>query len=253
MDWIYYILPFIIIIIISLLIAYILSEVRIFKNNFNQNTENIIEGSVGWAIVVYGLILGFSISNFYNRYITIRDTFVEEVTNLQLIYRYIKIAPNSKEKNEAIESIRKYAESVINDLLPNLADRKYSLVSDIRYKEMNSKIINFVNKHTDYKFNHNILLRMSTDERIKQLVNEMNFGLYYIYILIFLIIFIIIPLWLNVMANKIVQLIIDSCILIILFTGIYLCILLNNPFTKSPVSFDFSLYKDLINDIKVSA
>ncbi len=244
MEYIFYIL-------IAIIVAAIVSQVRLFYQNNNKNVRTFIEDSLGWIMVIYGLILAFSISIFYDRYISVRDTFVSEVTNLQIITIYFKQMPDSKERNEVIESIKNYTQGVIKYLPGDLQKRRYSPILDDLYFQMNGRIIKYVQKHPENPFDNNILKRMTTNMKIKQLIEEINAGSYYIYILAFLSIFILIPLSLTTIHNRVVQLIIDICILIILFTGIYLCTILNNPFVQSPIAINLSMYEVLLKEINL--
>lgn len=219
-------------ILIAIIIALILSLVRL------ANVEvMLVADSISWCIIVFGLILGFSISNFYNRYIEIRNTFILEVTNMQLIYEMFNQLPNSQ---PVLLSIEKYVVSFI--------DRSSNIEED--YLKMDKEIIKYIQNNPTNPFTNNILLRMSTYQKIKTLTKEITIGNYYIDVLWFLLILIIIPLFFMKFSNRGIQFIVDSCLLVIFFTGMYLCDILNNPFNESPVMIKFDSYKDFINQIR---
>lgn len=233
-------------IIIAIIISIILCLIRPIRKDLDPSEKSIITGSIGWCLVIYGLMAGFSINIFYNRYLEIRNTFITEITNLQLTYRYFKTLPNSE---NVILSMKNYLKSIFIDLLPNLKNKKYSEKSEQLYRDMDNEIIKYLNSNPNI-FVNNILIRMGTDQKIKRLVDEINDGEYYINILIFLFIIILIPLWLTSTVDKYIQFIIDACILIILISALYICIILNNVFDDSPISIKMQGYQDLLDEIE---
>ena len=231
---------------IAIIIAVIITTIRPVRKSLDAPERGIIQNSIGWCLVIYGLILGFSINIFYTRYIEIRNTIVTDVTNLQITTKFFK----SLNAMNVVESIERYTESVINDLVPMLKSGKYSEKTAYLYWKMNQEIVTYVRDHPTVVFDNNILIRMSTDEKFKQILNEINISQYYIKILWFLFIFVLIPLFFISSPDKVIQFILDSSLLIILVTCIYLCSILNNPFMESPVSLKLAAYTDLLNEIK---
>lgn len=220
----------------------------IIRTNVKSSFSASIEISVGWCIFLYGIILGFSISNFYGKYISIRDSFIKEASNLKIIYKTLSLLPNIEDTHDALIAIENYVKSVPIDLLKSLKINKYSNNSKDLYNKMNNEIINYTIKNsTNTIINNNLLIRISSDEFIKQIINEINVGNYYINFLYTLLIFILIPIYFINLNNKILQFILDFCIFSILLSGIYLCQILNNPFIFSPISFHFEIYKNLLD------
>lgn len=217
------------------------------RNAYSLTTEGktITYETVAWCIVVYGIILGFTISNFYNKYILIRETLVTEVTNLEIIFYILKFQPESL---EVIYSIRSYVESVIDDLSCSLQNNKYSPKTAAKYDYMNDEIIKYF---TNSKSNLSVgvINRMSTSEKIEVLVKEIDTGNFYVSVLWLLFFVILIPLYFSKMKNRSVQFLLELCLLIIFLTGIYMCTILNNPFIKSPISLDFASYKSFLAQI----
>jgi hypothetical protein len=239
-------LTIIIYLIIAIMIAIILYLTRFLVPTLSLNDKAITHEIVSWSIIIYGIILGFSISNFYNRYTSIRETLITEVTNLQIIYRIFKTLPDSE---EVIESIKVYTINVTKELIISLGREEYLSSTVMLYRDMDNKIINYFNKHPGNPFVNQILSRLSTDQKIKKLVDEIKSGNYYINMLNILLIFIIIPLWFIKLDNSIIQFFMDICLLIIIACALYLLKILNNPFIKRPISFDLNMYSDLLNEI----
>ena len=114
----------------------------------------------------------------------------------------------------------------------------------------NITLIHPINNNPNNPFNNNILMRMSTDDKIKKLVEEMKSGNYYILLLCFLVVFLLVPLWLSKIRHKWIQFCVDLCFLSLIFSSIYLLTILNVPFGKdNPVSLNVSMYEDLVDEI----
>lgn len=208
-----------------------------------EKGENVTGETIGWCILIFSLILGFTIANFYARYIEIRETFVTEVTNLQIISRFI-------DKNlgkSALLSIKEYAKSVLDDLQYSLANKCYSKRTADLYAKMNTNIQEYLNQNSN--FSTAIVNRMSTSQKIKVLVQEIDVGEFYISSIWLLFIFTLIPLYYSHMKNRKVQLILEFFLILIFSTGIYLCTILNNPLSDTPVKLNLSMYQDLIYEI----
>lgn len=224
-------------IMISLLIMYL-------RPDKGQLNEGFISSTIGWTLIIYGLILAFSINIFYTRYIEIRTIFADEVNNLLLTYRYFKVLPDNE---FVLHSIHSYANSVLNDLLPSLQNGEYSEKTNFYYTQMTNTIINYVNDHPTIVFDNNILIRLTTNERIKQIAIEIK-NQYYITIIWLLFLFVLIPMFFISTPNRSLQFLMDSCILIILLTLIYVITILNNPFRESPIQIELTMYQDLLNN-----
>ena len=90
--------------IISMMIVLLLLVLRRNYDGLSPDGTSKTELLVGWCIIVYSIILGFTLNNFYNRYKEIRKTLVNEVTNLQIIYRIMKQLPNSENVIQSIKA-----------------------------------------------------------------------------------------------------------------------------------------------------
>jgi len=240
-------------IIVAIVLAIIIFYTRRTLNFFNVDEQMLYATIFGWGIIIYALLMTFTISSFYQHYTEERDTFIQESTNLTLIYRIIKLGPKSKYSKRALRSIERYTESVINDVVPDLKQGIYSTKSELLYRQMDYDIITYTYKNTNIADNGaigDILARMSTDQRIKKLSDGIKNGQFLIYILMFLSVFVLLGFWVIKIDNSYIQFIMDISLLVIIFVSIYLLMILNNPFDESPLTLSLSMYDDLLLEIQ---
>lgn len=216
------------------------------NDNLTKTGETKNELIIGWCIIIFSVILGFTIGNFYNRYIDIRNTLVNEVINLQIIYRIFKVLPNSE---GVVESIKKYTESVLLDLKCSLQNGYYSQKTEYLYMNMDNTIIKYFNEYNTNSFLTSVISRLSTSQRIKVIDQEIRTGDFYINILWVLFSLILIPLYFAKMPNKKIQFVIEFCLLSIFISGIVLCGYINNPFVETPVTLKLTMYSDFLNEL----
>jgi hypothetical protein len=243
MDYFMYVL-------IAFIIACIIFVIRPSKSKFDSNEKNIISGSIGWVLVVYALILSFSINIFYSRYVEIRNVFIADASNLHLIYRYLKRSPNSA---YPIFKILEYSQYVSTYLTKNLRHQEFGANVSRLYFEMNNAIIEYVQENPNVIFSNNMLFRINTDQIIIQLTHEIKISSHYLNILWFLFFFVVVLIYFITTSNKLIQFFIDGILLTILLSGIYLCTILSNPFLESPVNINFAAYQDLVREITSSS
>jgi len=240
----------IIIIIIVIIIAIIMFYTRREFNCFGVDQKPIYTSIFNWFIIIYALLLTFTFSSFYQRFIDHRDTLIDESNNLILIYRMIKLGPESKYSKRALKSIRLYTINVIENVFPNLACGTYDLKSTVLNSKMIKDIITYTYENKNISDNPalaNILGRLSTDQKIKKLVEGFEFGKFLIQILMFFSVLVIIGLWIVRINNPKTQFIIDLSLLLIIFISIFLLNLLNNPFQSGLMTP--TGYIELLNEI----
>lgn len=223
---------------LSFLFVVILFISREYKDNKSID-DSKIEFIIGWSIILFSLILGFTIGNFYNRYIETRNMLVDEVVNLQIIYRTFKVFPNT---DNIIDSIKLYVSSILN----NSEDTFNNHIN------MDNKIIEYFNENQSNQFLTTTMNRLSSSEKIKTIKNEILNGQFFINILWFLLALIVIPFYFLKTSNKINQSVIELFLFTILITGIVLCEYINNPFIDSPIKIKFDSYYDLLNEINLN-
>ena len=227
------------------LLLFLLRALNLDSNITVMNSELII----GWCVLMFSIILGFAILIFYNRYIEVRNTLVDEVINLQIIYRTFTQLPNSE---QVLKNIKNYVESVLTNLKCSLKNGVYSPVTEKLYRKMDLSIIQYFSDNPTSLFISTTMDRLSTCQKIKAIDNEITTGNFYIKVLWFLFIFVLIPLYFDKMPNKVAQTISEFCLLSIFTTGIVLCDNINNPFADTPVALQFTMYSDLLSEINTN-
>lgn len=240
-------------IIVAIVIALIIFYTRRNFSHFNEPEQIFYTNIFGWFIIVFALLLTFTVSSFYQDFINIQEAFIIDCTNITMIYRVIKLGPQNKASRRALRSIELYVESVINDTLPALQQEEYSPISEELYRKMDYDIIEYVYSVDNLDDNPqltDILSRLSTDQRIKKLSNGIKDGQFLINILLFISFFVFVGSWFVKLENKYIQLVLDLFLAIIIFVCIYLLEILNNPFIESPISINLSIYSDLLHEIQ---
>lgn len=252
MDTIKHILSIILIILIAMVLAIFIARIRFNIFTYDVFEEKLSFASVTWCIVFFTLLLTFTISNFYNQYIDIRNSFITEIGNLQIIYMILK---NEKGSGYVLKSIRQYIKSVIEDQLPLNDKGKYSEKTDRYHYKMNKNIIKYAESHPN--LTNSLLLRVTSNEKNKRILTEVQNNIYLSKIVYFSFIFIIIVLCLVHVNDFNLQILVDFCFLSLAMLGLYLLYIFANPFNKSISDFPNSIYDDIVkffemDDIKDS-
>ena len=241
-------------IVISIAIAFVVSIIftlsRGLLSNLTSYEKVMTESVVGWTILVFGLILSFSIVNFYSRYIDLRNSLAKEATNLDIIYKLIRKVPNSE---KAVEAMKKYLEYLIHVDLQLLKKNKLdnNTIDDL-YSDMNDEIINLINESGNVEklsgfSSINILSRLSTNYENSNFRKEIINNTFYINVIIIMAIFILISLWLVKVQDPLIQFLADLCFLSVIFSGITLLIILGKPFNNTIIGIDLSNHKQLLD------
>ncbi len=234
-------------IIFAFIVAVIFTLTRNLLSNLTSYERVVADSTLGWTILVFGLILSFSIVNFYTRYIDLRNSLAIEATNLNIIYKLIKKIPNSE---KAVESMKKYLDYLINVDLKNLKKNKLENdVIDELYSNMNDEIIDLLDKQGQNYSSINILNRLSTNYQNYNFKKEIINNTFYINVIIIMSIFILISLWLIKVENVLIQFLADFCFLSVISIGITLLIILGKPFNNIIIGIDLSNHKQLLKDI----
>jgi hypothetical protein len=121
-------------------------------------------------------------------------------------------SPNSEKTIMAIEN---YLQVLLNDGIPLLRKGKNSIKLEYAYKAMDYAIINYI-KNNQNIFSTVILSKLSTNESLKELINEINQTVFYIYFVILLFLFLIIQLYFIKLTDTKLQFIFEFCFITII-------------------------------------
>lgn len=239
-DYIYIVIA----IVVALILSIILIGLRLLLSEFViLNDRRTLDTLLAWSIMVFGLVLSFSLINFYNRYIELKNSLVEDATNLEVIYDMLKFSENSE---DAINSMEKYLKQIKTDRLNR------SKVKSL-YDEMNNEILKYV-KNNPNAYSNQILNRLSTDSQNINFTTEIDVNKFIINVILILFSFIFIVLFLVKLRDPIMQFISYFCYLSIICVIITLIILFGNPSLGKTIGLNFQYFIDLhdkiINDKK---
>lgn len=240
-------------IIVAIVIAVIIFYTRRDFRCFNNKQQIFYTNIFAWFMILYALLTTFTISSFYQDFLYIQEAFINDCSNITMIYRIIKLGPQSKYSRRALRSIERYVESVTTNTLNGLKEGTYSPISEELYRKMDYNIIKYtyaITELSDGPALNDILSRLTTDQRIKELSVGIKDGQFLIYIITFLSMLVIIGTWFVKLDNSHIQLVLDLFLIVTIFACIYLLDILNNPFIESPISLDLSMYTDLLNEIE---
>lgn len=236
-----------IILILAVLISVLLCCAQSFNIKLFDVTKTLVSTSIYWAVLLFSLILSFSIFSFYSRYINIRSELINSAANLQVIYLIIKSGPPSPEATVAIDSIIAYSSFILKTFVHNSSQCYYDNRTSYLYNKMNDDILAYTRVPENVNiFSNNILDRLDTDQKLKLLISDTTTGEYFILIMCVCFVLIMILFSLIVIEHLIVKLILFAVIVAIMLLAIYLIIILNNPFLESPIQLNVNMYRDLI-------
>lgn len=239
LDYIFVVL--LLIIIISFSISILVTSIKNINLKFNVSERTIITNSVGWCLVIYGLILGFAITSFYNRYVEIRTIITTKASSFEILFNFLK----TEEKSESRDNILKLLSTYLSTII------KYNNVNDYEkiHNLLNNSLIQYVKNNPTKPYNIRIINDLSTEQQLKKIFDEINISNFYLSILLFLFIIVLIPIMFTTTSNILVQFIIDFCVITILVSGLCLAYFLANPFVSSPISINLSLFEKLSKEI----
>jgi len=236
-------------IIIALIITLILFKTRV-PIKITEKGTIFINSTFVCVIILFSLLLGFVISNFFTHLSDIRNNITYEILNLRIIYRMLYDSPNS----EAVRiSIENYLKLFVEIGIPSLEIKQYPAELEIKYNIMNYTIIKYLSDNPTNPFNNDIVSRLSSSEIMKVYIYETNQKKFYIYILILVFILILCVIYFVRLDSKIIQFLIESFFISILVLSLYLLNALNDPFNpKNPISVNLDGYKILLKEIEIT-
>lgn len=237
--YLYIILAFIVsLILISVPTSYLV----ILEDNENSLIQNVIN----WSLLLFGLILGFTIANLYNRSVAINDTLVSDLSQLKIIY---KILNRSEKADKPLASIRHYMQTVVEKDIPYLMKYEKECPDCIlEFSNMNKDIYDYVLEGNS-NFGDTILANMTTSFKLDNLLDEIDKNNYYIFIIIVMYIFIIVAMMFVTIKSKFIHFTVMFTLNLIILLSIYLMICLNDPFDPI-LGVDFTAYNDFYEEIR---
>jgi hypothetical protein len=221
--------------IIVIFVVFILATTKPHTER-NARDESMLAESVGWIMFIYSLILGFSITIFYERYVEIRDSILALIYDLETITEYFI---NLKGTDEILKNISEYSKEKYNDL-KSFRESGIFPNDKTKFNTMRTNITRYIIANENLSFGSEILDKISHFQKIDALIDEINSGQYYVGIILFMTFFVYIMLWFNTLTNDILEIIAEISISVIIFTAIYLCDILNDPISDSPVGMDIN-------------
>jgi ABC-type multidrug transport system fused ATPase/permease subunit len=238
--------------ILDLLVVFILSVVlglffvltKLFYQPTSPDNQSIIGLTVTFTSLVFGLLLGFTVSNFWNRYIEISDFITEEAESLKKLYRVVKDYPNTE---NIVNAIQNYTDNTINSEWKLLEQGKFSAENENLFKNITTQINEYIKQNPDTPLINSIYNLIPERDKLKNTLFT-NFTNSLILIVIVSALVTLIGFWLLRNVNFYIQFIIDVGIILIIVLSVYLLYELSNPF-KGVFKLEPVLYEDLFNEI----
>lgn len=216
-----------------------------FHSAFTIDESTIIGLTITFSSIVFALLLAFTISGFNDRYYQLKDIIINEVTQLQLIYRLIKNQPGN---GAVIAIMKEYVNSVINDEWPALAKGKFSPKTTLLYRKFNNSVIDFVEAQPNNVINASLVDKLSTVEREKRIAAATGSN-FLVIIVVITALLTLVGFWLLNTNYPWVQFLVDFGIIAIIFVSFYLLYDLSNPFRPSEISLTPDAYRDLLLEL----
>jgi len=242
-----YVLGCFIISIIITIIFEVTKKFRIYiskKEGPKQSTLGII---IAFASIIYTLLITFMISIFIQRYYTLKELFIGEVSLVQLIYETTKDLPGS---DFIIEDIREYIKEYENVTIPALKRGDKKLDSSA-YKKLRSDVLSFARKNKDPMLNGILQNKLQSDINIKGNLDE-KLDSAMVIIIFIMTIFILVSLWFVEIGHSKIQIMMDFCIIVIMVFMLSIVYYLSTPFKESPLSIDLDIFDVLKNEVMKS-
>lgn len=236
---------FLVYIIIALIIALLFTRSRSLHRPLTDQEKSIAKPLTSLSAIIFALLLGFTVSNFFTRFTDIRNTIIDEVTNLELIYRILKRQPDNQ---VAIDAMKAYLQSVVTEEWTALENRKDTPITEELYRKMDTAIIEYVQTHASGSDN-SILERLSTDERRKRLVTALQENNTLIIFIVIAALITLLGFWLLSDNSSQMMFLFDFSIIAVITIGIFLLVIFDRPFSVQGVGLTNQVYQDLLNEI----
>lgn len=233
-----------------LAVAFFVSLIFVWSKKFhrklNPDEQTVIGITVTFATLVFSLLLGFTISGFSDRYFTLRNVLLNEVANLQITYRLIHKLPGSE---PVVTAMRDYVQSVIRDEWPALKRDELSPTTDAYHNRLDEAIATFVQANPNNPISSTLLSRLTTNERANRLASRRGVT-FLVAVVILSALLCLVGFWYLGIEHKTVQFLVDFGIIAIVFVGLYLLYILQQPFNDSEVTLSPIAYENLLQEVK---
>lgn len=235
----------------ALVVATIFNWTRQFHGVISEDLRRSMGAILGFAAISFSLLLGFMVSYFLTRFLDIERTLVDEVTQLQLIYRMLKPLPESA---PIISALRTYVQSVITEEWPALQRGESSPRTEALQAQFSELLIQyFADPQHSVTLGQVVLAKLSTGEWRKRLATVLRANRFLISVIAIAGFITLLGFWLYHHRTNIYAFLVDFVIISLVALGLFLLVVLNRPFAQSNLGVSPLIYEDLLREIDISA
>ena len=230
---------------LAILVTYIYTTSRQFYRKVSKQELAIVIPIMGLTSILFALLATFTISNLWNRYQDIRLALVTQLNQLRLVYRTVRLMPDTKKIQRTIKI---YAHSLSTAQLSALSRDKTSPFTEKLYKDLVEDLLKYA--QTNKPNNQDVLfLNLYTGEIGEQLVtSDINRALYFV--LLLTAILTLAAFWFLNIDNNTVQFYVDLIAIIIIGLALYLVYELSNPFASDLLRTSFTgIYTEFLKEL----
>lgn len=232
---------------VALILSIFFNLTRRFHRELSPSEHTVALSLTAFTALIFSLLLGFTVSNFLERFLDIRNTMIEEVTNLQLVYRALAVRDDT---SDVIATMREYVDSVLNEEWPALEERKASDITEMKYRTMDRAIISYLETHPQFQLN--VYDRLSTSERRKRLIGALKNNNTLIVFIIVTGIITLFGFWLLSNISNVLMWLLDFTVLAVIAIGIFMLVIFDRPFSVAGMGIPKDIYEDLAQELKGS-
>jgi len=230
---------------LSLIITYIYTTSREFYRKVSNEELTVVVPIMGLTSLLFSLLATFTISNLWNRYQDIRLALVTQLNQLRLIYRTVKLLPDTQKIQKTIKI---YAHSLATTQLEALSRDKTSPFTESLHRELVQDLLEYTQDNNPVNIDV-ITSNLYTGEIGEQLLtSDINRALYFV--LLLTAILTLAAFWFLNIDNSTVQFYLDLITIMIIGLALYLVYELSNPFSSDLLRTSFtSIYTDFLNEL----
>lgn len=231
----------------AFVVAIVFNWTRQFHGVISEDVRRSMGAILGFAAITFSLLLGFMVSYFLTRFLDIERTLVDEVTQLQLIYRMLKPFPDAA----PVEAkLRAYVESVIKDEWPALQQGTTNTRTDELQAEFSDALVRYVNDpQHNAALGQVVLSKLTTGEWRKRLATVLRANRLLISVVALAGAITLLGFWLYHHHSSAYAFLLDFVIIGLVAIGLFLLVILNRPFAPSHLGISPLIYEDLLREI----